>query len=877
MPDPTIDPTTGGAAAYTMSDTSAFVTVFSVALQAGGGSQESFTLQYAETVTGVTSSLTHIDTGTGARITQQLPANGTLFVPPTGTHQYQIDVVTETVQGDTVNVGVTFTDLNGGVVDGELWELRVSAGAPADWSLGFSSDNVKVQWAAVNPVATLNVPATAVELQNLDLHAGNAMPATTFAGTPPGFTAKYDWSYTGAAPITAISNNPTEPTETDGTTLTVNLPSVYEQVPIQFGLNVKLTDTAGLYTGFLHNSTTAPTTITQRRKDIVFVLDRSGSMALENRFENAKIASRVLVHLINGLLTGVGTDDRVAIVAFEDEVAGFRAGPPSSRIVALLPLTPLDDALKAINNPAFDFGAPGTNTPIGDGLIFAIDLLGNAGPITDQRFSIIMFTDGQENGGHVALVPASATPANGAISFHDAVNSSSLRQAVLDPKRCSLSAIALGPSADQNVLSKLSEFNGGVFALANDPSELTQHVGDILADVQKVNAVTKATTPTTGVADPDAPPAPAVLPAVYFSTEPSVDRLVLAVTPKAGTTVFTDTIQLSRWDGASFQPFPVEIQETQSDRALSVAQLPAVAKGKKIDWRLIHGTGPSTAEELDPSQVLVYLDLHLLADVVLDKPSYLTGDRMVLTVRVRQDDQPIRGATVTATLDAPTVGLGQQLTALTGAASSSVAGSPDKPTWMEQRIGALLTKQQWKTLPRTCHGGSGLFVDGTNGLFDPDGDGNYTNTFAKVFKEGTYVWHLSVAGTDLNGNPFTRELTITTFVRVKVDPKATKITVTRIAHDPSGMLAAQVVVLPQDKRGEDLGPGKDDEVIFALRDGAFQHVVNHQPAPVQTDGTYQRVILFTNRQRPTLKVSAAGVLLPTIDIRRRLLGFEDDD
>jgi len=81
MPDPIINPTTGAASTYTMSDTSAFVTVFSVALQAGEASQENYTLQYSDTVTGVTSSLTHIDTGSGTRITQLLPDNGTLFVP----------------------------------------------------------------------------------------------------------------------------------------------------------------------------------------------------------------------------------------------------------------------------------------------------------------------------------------------------------------------------------------------------------------------------------------------------------------------------------------------------------------------------------------------------------------------------------------------------------------------------------------------------------------------------------------------------------------------------------------------------------------------------------------------------------------------------
>src|SRR5262249_19530565 len=134
--------------------------------------------------------------------------------------------------------------------------------------------------------------------------------------------------------------------------LKIKTPSVYEPVPLTFGLNVEFVDPAGLYSGFLHNSTTAPMTITQRRQDIVLVLDRSGSMALENRYENAKAASRVLIHLFNGLRRDLGTDDRVAIVAFEDETPGFRGGAPSSRIQTLLPLQSVADAVKAVDDPA---------------------------------------------------------------------------------------------------------------------------------------------------------------------------------------------------------------------------------------------------------------------------------------------------------------------------------------------------------------------------------------------------------------------------------------------------------------------------------------------------------------------------------------------
>jgi hypothetical protein len=872
MPTPTVSPTTASQGNYTISNSSAFIAVFEADINALG--EEGFTVTYPDTLTGVSVSLVHIDTTVAppARLTVPLPAGGNVA-------HYNVAGENDPLGGGNIQLTVNINETFGsGTVAGELWELRVSADTRATWSMGVSSSNVDVNWLAVDPVAALTVPTDTFEQQPFSLNASNANLVSAVAGTvagtlPATITPTYTWSYTGAIPFTELSTD----TTTTATSLNIDPPGVYEPVPVLFTVATTFSDAAGLYTGFLSNvSDPTPSTVSQRRQQIVIVLDRSGSMVLENRYENAKIACRVLIHLFDGLRDQVNDGDRVAIVAFEDETAGFRGGSPSTRIQTLLPLSTLPAAVTAINNGTVDFGAPGTNTPIGDGLIAAIDLLGNAGPITDQRFSIILLTDGQENSGTVALVPASAT--DGAISFQTAVNASAKRQAVLDQSRCKLSAIALGPTADQSVLSQLAAFHAGEFALVSDPGELAGSFGHMLENSQTVNAPTKQSTPTTGVTDPDSvtpPAAPFVFQPVYFSTEPTADRLVLSVVPAAGTTVITDTIQLARWDGASYHPETVTIQSTDSDRATFVAKLPPIAAGHQIDWRVIRGGNPSIGQPLDAAQVLAYIDLHLRADVILDQPAYRTGDRMTLTVRIRQDSTPILGATVTATLDAPAVGLGEQLTAM---GNVQVAGptkdSKDVPTWMEQRIGTLLTRNKWHALPRHCPPG-GLFVDGTDQLADPDGDGNYTNTFAQVFKEGTYTWTLSVAGKDANGNPFTRQLSISTFVSVKVDPRASKIKVTRLHNDPSGLLAAQVVVLPQDRRGEDLGPGKDDQVIFALQDGTFQHVQQHQPAPVQTDGTYQRVVLYTNRQRPTLLVKAAKVLLPEIDIRKQLLGLGD--
>ncbi|MFC8363050.1 VWA domain-containing protein [Streptomyces griseorubiginosus] len=861
MPAPSVNPITASQSSYTVSDSSAFVAVFEAAMNALD--EQGFTLTYPDNLPGLSLSLVHIDSApnTGRSTPVPLPAGGNVS-------HYSVTATPPSASGGVVTLAVNINETGGnGSAVQERWELRASADAAAAWTLSLSSGNVDVNWLAVDPVAALTVPAHALELQPVDLNAGGAVSAHTIAGSlPAGITLspEYHWAYTGAAPILEITTDTTTTTPS----LTVHTPGVYEPVPLDFTVSTTLTDPANIYTGFLRN-TSAPArmTVAQRAQDIVLVLDRSGSMALENRFENAKTACRVLIHLFNGLRENLNTADRVAVIAFEDEIAGFRAGPPSSRIETLLPLTPLPEAVAAIDDPKFDFGAPGTNTPIGDGLIAAIDLLAGSGPITDQRFTIIMCTDGQENSGHVALVPSSAV--NGAISFQDAVNGSPARRAVLDPSRCKLSTIALGPTADQNVLSRLATFGAGRFALVDNPSELAGSFGQMLANAQTVNLPAKQITPTTGLPDPDG-----AIPAVYLSTEPDADRLVLAVTPPDGQTLFTGTIQLARWDGSSYLPEDITILSTASDRATAVAKLPALAQGAPVHWRVIHGSGPSTAEPLDPGQVLAYVDLHLLADIQLDQSAYLTGDRMNLTVRIRQDDRPVTGATVKAVLDAPAVGLGEQLTALGSTPTDPARSDQDEPTWLEGRIGTLMSHKKWHHLPRHKPTG-GLFVDGTDELFDPDGNGNYTNTFAQVFKEGTYTWHLSVDGRDVNGNAFTRELDTSTFAGVKVDRKATIIKVTRLHNDPSGMLAALVVITPQDARGEDLGPGKDDSVIWSLRDGTFQHVLQHQPAPVATDGTYRRVILYTNRQSPSLVVRAAKVVLPTIDVRKRLQGFSD--
>ncbi|MFE0250676.1 hypothetical protein [Streptomyces sp. NPDC059010] len=839
---PGILPASAGQSSYTITDSRGLVADFTLDLPAEPEPRY-VNLIRPDGTPGLVARLKHVPTGISVPL--HLVTGSDTSVPDR-------EVI---VSRSATEINCNIRDVSGlGAVD-ERWTLTVSSTAPQDWALGLELPGVFVTQLVCDPVVRqAPFAATAPEKTQLQLVAADAAQNTVVRATgvpglppaPPSLT--YTWNHTGTI---AINDLPAHQQIS-----TVLLPGVYGDVSTSVTLRVD-TDVSG--TVLSGTSPAAPLTIKPRPQQLVLVLDRSGSMQEELRWENATAAAKLLTHLFIGMREGVHGDDRVGIVVFEDEKCFRHGPPPSARIQSVLPLSKLVDADAQICG--LGLGQPGACTPIGDGLMKGMDVLADEGPHPDAKFTVVLMTDGYANAGVVETGPDPLGP--GQIPL--AVARSQGRRAAVD-NRMSLFLVGLGSTANLALLNHLKATTSvaGDFLTTVDPSQLAGLFGHVLGAAQEANPLQTGTQPPSGVADPGAPPATAN--AVYFATSGSAERLVFAVLVNTGQI----EVAIRPFGSGAFTVQGFNPRICPDHRAVLLPHVQGLGVQGPIEWRVIHRAGtPPAPRPLPATDVLAYEDLHVKADLVLDKPVYRTGDPMKLTVRIRHDSAPVRGARVRAVLEAPEAAYGEELATFAPRYEKAEPTGEDPPDPRTAMVRALMRANGWKRWPYASPP-AGIFQDGTDELHDVDGDGNYTNVFNRAFLDGAYTWTLFVDGEDQDGGHFDRRLMTSTFVAFKVDPKVTGVDVLKAAAHPSGLAAARVLITPRDARKRRLGPFHDHAVLFELRNGSFEHIVDKKPPPHREDGVYERVVLYKKGQRPVVRVSVDGTLLRPVDVEALL-------
>ena len=186
-----------------------------------------------------------------------------------------------------------------------------------------------------------------------------------------------------------------------------------------------------------------------KASDVVVVLDRSGSMAAENRLPYAKEAVRSLVSRLQA-------DDRFALITF-DSVA-----------VVNTELTPVTDAVRKQILRRLEAIQPGASTNISDGLLKARALLqGDAG---ERSRKVILLSDGEANVGIVdpkelAHIAASFTRQNAV-----------------------LSTIGMGLGFNETLMAALADYGMGHYAYLEHLARLGEILEQDMHDTRQVFA-----------------------------------------------------------------------------------------------------------------------------------------------------------------------------------------------------------------------------------------------------------------------------------------------------------------------------------------------------------------------------------------------------
>lgn len=474
---------------------------------------------------------------------------------------------------------------------------------------------------------------------------------------------------------------------------------------------------------------------------IVYILDRSGSMS-GAPLSNAKTSA-------NQGITLMPEGDEVAVVSFSSAAStnyGRREiTDPSVR----------SGARSAVSG----LSASGA-TSIGAGLLRGCSVLGGS---SKPSRNYVLLSDGAHN------TPPS--PAEGLACIQSLVANQAAPgplamsrigtwgpTASVDTPRDRIHTIAFGRFADQELLADLAAQTGGVFlfvAGTNDPLALANLFFTIQGEIsnqERLNSFESALAApgveafpftfgddlSTGTVtllwdDPQADldltllrPDGTVIDAQTWTTEPGVDRVA----------------------GPAIEYFTVDPATTGTWTARVTA-----ASGAASYALLFSGT---SATQLD---------------VAFDRTEYPLDENVVVRATLTDDGAPLTGATVTATVLAPTQAAAQDALRARAAHRAPGAGeatpSGRAPNASAARDGSGLTPQpvdgakQYVSADGTLYYATSplrLYDDGDH-LDGAANDGVYGNFYAQTQNAGTYSFTVRAEATTATGAPLVREAT----------------------------------------------------------------------------------------------------------------------
>ena len=542
-------------------------------------------------------------------------------------------------------------------------------------------------------------------------------------------------------------------------------------------------------------------------RDVMIVFDRSGSMSLDagtgkTKIEEARDAASLFIQLVRS-----DTGNRAGLVAFSTTAdIPFHIAAVNAANKQLL-----------IGNAPYTGGAvgalvPGGSTTIGGGLQAARSEF----PMQIVNLSsILLLTDGLQN------TPPMINMVVGQLNGID------------------INVIGYGTesSLDGELLSNLARDHNGLYTRAMSPLHLKKFFSFAFGNIFEAGAAL----------DPE-----------YFLAKGSNtgDPVTFDICGEENVTIVIgwDT-DLARLDLRVASPGGNVIQGSS----------PGVEQSTGRTWTFLRFKLPYDGERDGQWKIEVFrasviereprsVDVNYFVNVIVDggpklelmpvKRKYFTGDTLnpLVALKYRDGTHP-EHAKVQVDVNVPAISVGN---VLTGARLREPI--PIDADTIPARQATLLGLEAESGKPAVSFSQQTfeLFDDpsSTGGFFEPAGV--YGNSLDDLLKtEGNYTFHFRA--TYGEGCTATRELFWTLHVDTGIDPTRTDLSTTSISRWPDGKRLVKITIIPRDKYGNYLGPGRLEALTIT---GTTGTTATEQPQD-NRDGSYSVTAIWDPSVSPS--------------------------
>lgn len=575
--------------------------------------------------------------------------------------------------------------------------------------------------------------------------------------------------------------------------------------------------------------------------DYMIVLDQSGSMLSQNKWDNAKVAAQIMASTMK-ILSPHDKDkneeyyfnDRIGLVTFS-----WNCSSSQDKTKTVTLLSSLDHNFETdIANAA----APEYNncTPIAQGLkeAFKEDNLNatKSDEETQRERAVLLLSDGLHNRPDTLFSSPLETDYDPCGTGWHPCSSSNVQ----------VNTVAFDAGVGFELLSKIKDEYSGKLFPAN--YNLTDNVVDLkdrfISSLEDFYLANRISSPLKGNI-------------CSFGLEPANPKLIIIfslLTPAAKPQINTNNGTCNETN-------------ITGNYASCIINNPSA----KESWI-------ATLQDGTANACFVLVDPTVDAKFAMDRVTHGTGNDIILTARLKDRGQPLTNTSdhpvkVTVNIEAPHAGLGTfisthiiskekceeikptlpslpdpqkptpalALTSLTAVTNSSPDPDPYRFQLMKKLSESCKEKLFLQQKP-----GVELHDDATMGDKTAN-DGIYTLRFQNTPVEGTYRFNFKVDGKTTDGYPFTRTKTFAEYVRVEVDPAATRKTFDqRIISQKtlqSNLITKEYSLLPVDKMGGYLGTGHPEEIEFLTTHGQWVG-----PVIDYLNGYYARRLEYNNTQ-----------------------------